>query len=76
MKVVRRPINKVFQQIIIVWVSLMIFTGCGNNLFDKAVDQGKLAVEDQNYGKAKASFELALQEKDDSHTRNMLQQVD
>lgn len=54
----------------------MIFTGCGNNLFDKAVDQGKLAVEDQNYGKAKASFELALQEKDDSHTRNMLQQVD
>lgn len=56
--------------------SLLLLTGCGNSLFTKAVDQGRLAVAGQEYEKAKASFALALDEKEDKKVKYMLDQIE
>ncbi|ARJ25233.1 hypothetical protein B7492_29225 [Bacillus mycoides] len=44
----------------------MVTAGCSNNdAFDKAEKQGDLALENKEYDRAVASFELALKEKKD-----------
>lgn len=61
--------------IIMLFISAIILSACGNRMFNKAVDQGKLAVASMEYEKAKASFELALEEKEDHEVKAMLEQV-
>jgi len=59
----------------IIFASTMLLTGCGNRMFNKAVEQGKLAMAGMEYEKAKASFELALEEKEDDEVKAMLEEV-
>ena len=42
---------------------LLLLAGCGNATYDKAMEQGKLAVAKGEYDKAAGLFELALDEK-------------
>ncbi|WP_100403459.1 lysozyme inhibitor LprI family protein [Bacillus sp. FJAT-42315] len=46
-------------------LSIMLLTGCGDSLYDESMKQGKLAMANGEFAKAKASFELALDEKPD-----------
>ncbi len=55
--------------------SLLLLTGCGNSMFNKAVEQGKLAMAGMEYEKARASFQLALEEKEDDEVKAMLEEV-
>ena len=69
-------VKRVIKIMATICVSLSILTACGSRMFDKALEQGKLAVAAKEYDKAKASFELALEEKDSDEVRKMLAQVD
>jgi len=45
-------------------LSVMLFlAGCGNEVYDKAMDQAKLAIANGEFDKAMSSLELALDEK-------------
>jgi len=67
---------KKLGKIIVIGICTMVMlTGCGNSMFTKAMEQGKLAVASKEYDKAEASFELALQEKEDDQVQDMLEQV-
>ncbi|MCP8967926.1 lysozyme inhibitor LprI family protein [Ectobacillus ponti] len=46
-----------------VFLAAGLLVGCGDGTYDKAMEQGKLALADGQYEKAMASFELALKEK-------------
>lgn len=46
----------------ILLIATLLF-GCSNETFDKAVEQGKLALANKEYTNANASFEIALKEK-------------
>ncbi|OZI12913.1 hypothetical protein CEW92_04030 [Bacillaceae bacterium SAS-127] len=46
-------------------LSMMLLTGCGDSLYDESMKQAKLAMANGEFAKAKASFELALDEKPD-----------
>jgi hypothetical protein len=47
------------------FMMLLLLAGCGNATYDKAMEQGKLAVAKGEYDKAAGLFELALDEKPD-----------
>jgi hypothetical protein len=47
-------------------LTILLLTGCSNETYDKAMEQGKLAVAKQEYNKALGLFELALEEKPDN----------
>lgn len=68
--------KKTIKIIAMICLSSMMLVGCGNKLFDKAVEQGKLAVASKEYDKAKASFGLALEEQGDLEVEKMLVQVE
>lgn len=61
----------------------MILTGCSNSgnklqdsTFDKAMSEGKLAIANQEYAKAEAMFNLAIQEnKDDKEAKALYEQT-
>lgn len=42
---------------------LILLAGCSNGTYDKAMEQGKLALANGEFDKAQASFELAMDEK-------------
>lgn len=44
-------------------LAVMVLSGCNSGTYDKAMEQGKLALADGEFDKAQASFELALDEK-------------
>ncbi|MFF2449629.1 lysozyme inhibitor LprI family protein [Neobacillus sp. NPDC058068] len=44
-------------------LTIIVLAGCGNGTYDKAMEQGKLALANKEFDKALASFELALNEK-------------
>ncbi|WP_338753308.1 lysozyme inhibitor LprI family protein [Bacillus sp. FJAT-52991] len=46
-------------------LAVMLLAGCGNSLYDESMKQAKLAMANGEFDKAKASFELALEEKPD-----------
>ncbi|WP_429687423.1 hypothetical protein [Bacillus mycoides] len=53
--------------ILIIGINFLVTAGCSNNdAFDKAEKQGDLALENKEYDRAVASFELALKEKKDN----------
>ncbi|MBJ8006997.1 lysozyme inhibitor LprI family protein [Bacillus cereus] len=52
--------------ILTIGITLLVVAGCSNNdAFDKAKKQGDLVLENKEYDRAVASFELALKEKKD-----------
>ena len=51
------------QFVAIVLLSTMMLTGCGNKTFDKAMEEGKLALASKEYEKASGLFGLAVEEK-------------
>lgn len=53
----------------------LLLMGCSNNAFDQAVEKGKGYIESREYDKAIATFELALQEKDDENIKTLLKQT-
>ncbi|MBJ8104205.1 MULTISPECIES: lysozyme inhibitor LprI family protein [Bacillus cereus group] len=63
--------------ILTIGITLLIVAGCSNNdAFDKAKKQGDLALENKEYDRAVASFELALKEnKDDREVRLKMNQT-
>lgn len=57
----------------ILLIATLLF-GCSNETFDKAVEQGKLALANKEYIKASASFEIALKEKKDEEIQTLQKQ--
>ncbi|PID23621.1 lysozyme inhibitor LprI family protein [Sporosarcina sp. P7] len=47
----------------VILLLIFLLTGCSNGTFDKAMEQGKLALANGEYDKALSSVELALDEK-------------
>jgi hypothetical protein len=45
------------------FMMLLLLAGCGNDTYDKAMEQGKLVIAKGEYDKAAGLFELALDEK-------------
>jgi hypothetical protein len=43
-------------------ISLLLLAGCGNGTYDKAMEQGKLALAEGEFDKAEGLFQLALDE--------------
>ncbi|WP_379970810.1 hypothetical protein [Ectobacillus sp. sgz5001026] len=62
--------------VVLLGIVLLFITGCSNDTFNKAVEQGKLAIASKEYDKALASFQLALDEKkDDKDTKTLYEQT-
>ncbi|MFD1706120.1 hypothetical protein ACFSCZ_05035 [Siminovitchia sediminis] len=51
------------KKCVILILTGFILAGCGNSTYDKAMEQGKLALTNEEYEEAIAFFELALEEK-------------
>lgn len=51
------------KKILAAFLTILLLAGCGNETYDKAMEQGKLAVAKGEYDKALGLFELALDEK-------------
>ena len=60
------------QVIAIILISIIMLTGCGNRNFDKAMEEGKLAIDSKEYAKAEDMFSLAIEEKKDNKEANAL----
>lgn len=58
----------------ILLIATLLF-GCSNETFDKAVEQGKLALANKEYTSANASFEIALKEKKDEEVQTLQKQA-
>ncbi|EJV75369.1 MULTISPECIES: hypothetical protein [Bacillus] len=58
----------------ILLIATLLF-GCSNETFDKAVEQGKLALTNKEYTNANASFEIALKEKKDEEVQTLQKQA-
>ncbi len=58
----------------ILLIATLLF-GCSNETFDKAVEQGKLALANKEYTNANASFEIALKEKKDEEVQTLQKQA-
>ncbi len=60
------------KYLIIPLLSMILMTGCGNKAFDKAMEEGKLAVASKEYEKAEGMFSLAIEEKKGDKEANAL----
>lgn len=58
----------------ILLIATLLF-GCSSETFDKAVEQGKLALANKEYTNANASFEIALKEKKDEEVQTLQKQA-
>ena len=63
---------KIKKYLIIPVLSMTLMTGCGNKTFDKAMEEGKLAIASKEYEKAEGMFNLAIEEKKDDKEANAL----
>ena len=63
---------KIKKYLIIPLLSMILMTGCGNKAFDKAMEEGKLAVASKQYEKAEGMFSLAIEEKKGDKEANAL----
>ena len=52
--------------IVLVAITLFVFTACSNQTFDNAKEKGLEALIEKNYSTAVSYFEIALEEKKDS----------
>ncbi|MGM7636755.1 lysozyme inhibitor LprI family protein [Bacillus sp. Hm123] len=53
------------KRLSVIVLFVMLLTGCGDSLYEESMKQAKLAMANGEFAKAKASFELALDEKPD-----------
>ncbi|TKH76046.1 hypothetical protein FC676_04660 [Bacillus cereus] len=60
------------KRLILGIIILFLMVGCSNEIYKKAMDQGKLALASKEYDTAVASFELALEEKKDDKEAKVL----
>ena len=63
---------KIKKYLIIPVLAVTLMTGCGNKTFDKAMEEGKLAVANKEYEKAEGMFSLAVEEDNDDKEANAL----
>lgn len=66
--------KKLTTTIILVALALM-FTGCGNNIVKKSIEQANTAIEGKDYDKALLALELALDEENDNVEANKLYSI-
>ncbi|WP_303859869.1 hypothetical protein [Alkalibaculum bacchi] len=66
--------RKLTTAIILVALALM-FTGCGNNIVKKSIEQANTAIEGKDYDKALLALELALDEENDNVEANKLYSI-
>ncbi|MCM3201725.1 hypothetical protein A9488_08295 [Bacillus cereus] len=66
--------KKFLMSFSILLIATLLF-GCSNETFDKAVEQGKLALANKEYTNANASFEIALKEKKDEKVQTLQKQA-
>ncbi|PHD28561.1 hypothetical protein COF58_06415 [Bacillus wiedmannii] len=66
--------KKFLMSFSILLIATLLF-GCSNKTFDKAVEQGKLALANKEYTNANASFEIALKEKKDEEVQTLQKQA-
>ncbi|MEW9579044.1 hypothetical protein U9K47_27615 [Bacillus toyonensis] len=66
--------KKFLMSFSILLIATLLF-GCSNETFDKAVEQGKLALANKEYTNANASFEIALKEKKDEEVQTLQKQA-
>ncbi|WP_161520244.1 hypothetical protein [Bacillus cereus] len=66
--------KKFLMSFYILLIATLLF-GCSNETFDKAVEQGKLALANKEYTNANASFEIALKEKKDEEVQTLQKQA-
>ncbi|MGG1339756.1 hypothetical protein ABE244_04015 [Bacillus toyonensis] len=66
--------KKFLMSFSILLIATLLF-GCSNETFDKAVEQGKLALANKEYTSANASFEIALKEKKDEEVQTLQKQA-
>ncbi|MDA1762379.1 hypothetical protein PDK32_19100 [Bacillus cereus] len=66
--------KKILMSFSILLIATLLF-GCSNETFDKAVEQGKLGLENKEYTNANASFEIALKEKKDEEVQALQKQA-
>lgn len=50
------------KQLLATIITIVLLVGCNNGIYEKAMEQGKLALANGEFNKALASFELALEE--------------
>lgn len=60
------------KQLFAVTIMAGMLVGCSNSTFDKAVEQSKLSIANEDYDKAMASIELALNEKPNEQKANAI----
>ena len=58
------------KYLIILVLATTLIIGCGNNTYNKAIEEGKFAVANQEYEKSQAMFELAIKEKNNDKEAN------
>ncbi len=63
---------KIKKYIIVPLLSLALLTGCSNETFDKAMEEGKIAVASKEYDKAQNLFGLAVEENKKDEEANKL----
>ncbi|MFB5560168.1 hypothetical protein [Bacillus cereus] len=66
--------KKFLMSFSILLIATLLF-GCSNETFDKAVEQGELALANKEYTNANASFEIALKEKKDEEVQTLQKQA-
>ncbi|MED3126400.1 hypothetical protein [Bacillus wiedmannii] len=66
--------KKFLMSFSILLIATLLF-GCSSETFDKAVEQGKLALANKEYTNANASFEIALKEKKDEEVQTLQKQA-
>lgn len=60
------------KSIIIVLISILLLTGCTNSVFNKSMEDGKLAIVNSKYEKAESMFSLAAEEKENDKEASSL----
>ncbi|PEQ62231.1 hypothetical protein [Bacillus thuringiensis] len=62
--------------LMVIGLTFLMLAGCSNGNFDKAMDEGKIALTNKEYKNALSSFEKALDEKkDDSDAKVLVEQT-
>ena len=60
------------KQLLAALLTTILLVGCNNGTYEKAMEQGKLALANGEFDKALASFELALQEEPNDKDAKLL----
>ena len=56
----------------ILLLSLLLLTGCSNEVYNDTMNEGKMAIANKEFNKAEAIFNLALEEKNNDNEATAL----